>query len=195
MADLSRTTLRWFESRDEALAAEAEAIRTESPAFNVVHAGIRPRGFDGGLDQWPAPPVPADNVAWNRLKSMAENGLLPEDPPEVQDDDWTPPDKRTWNKMRDALKNQRREIKAVKREAEERIEALIQQIPGEDQRQKARDRRLAQAVDHVVGEVTGLDGDDIERLIFALIKNYPGDVKAALQYLVQTRRIPSEAVS
>lgn len=40
------------------------------------------------------------------------------------DDDWTPPDKQQWEKMRSALKNQRRDIKIIKREYEEKVKNL-----------------------------------------------------------------------
>lgn len=41
-----------------------------------------------------------------------------------RDDDWEPPDKVAWEKMRAAVKNQRREIKLLKREYEEKVKNL-----------------------------------------------------------------------
>lgn len=50
--EVKRQTVDWYPSRPEALAAEAAAIRAESPRYNVVHNGPRP-------ESTAAPAVPA----------------------------------------------------------------------------------------------------------------------------------------
>jgi predicted GIY-YIG superfamily endonuclease len=40
--DVARKTIRWYQAKDAALAAEKEAIRAECPRYNVMH--LRPAG-------------------------------------------------------------------------------------------------------------------------------------------------------
>lgn len=43
-ADVRRTTVEWYPTRQEALAAEATAIRAERPVHNIQHAASAPSG-------------------------------------------------------------------------------------------------------------------------------------------------------
>ena len=47
-----------------------------------------------------------------------------DDDDDRRDDDWTPPDKAAWERMRAALKNERRDRKRVQREYEEKVKNL-----------------------------------------------------------------------